>query len=816
MRESDRSRIAPLASRALSVVVQGPVVHGDSPTDTPAVLASLRSAFPDAELILSTWAGTDTDGLDVDAAVRSDDPGVGERGSNVNRQIVSSRAGIARATRPYVLKTRTDILFFSGQILERWGRFVGRAPFGAMFQERLLVGSVFTRRPSLLAPYPFHPGDWVFLGRRDDVQKLFSVPLQRSVAPSVPLSDRMHEALLQIHGGAAHLAIPEQYLWTAAMQTAGHDAPLRYWCDLTPETLVRSEVALVQNTVVLDAVADWDLMLPKYPTSGRLMADASLLDHAEWRELYSTYVDSKLSGIGESFVEARWRRMLEYVVAEAPAFARDESGGGGALRHQWPLLTELANSLLGRVQPQEWRTPRRAGPLVSTRPQLRAGASLRVPSVTDVAETFDVVAPAGLAYAIPDVVSVASRFSAGIPVHEQRLHQLQSLADQIGDDGVAIVGFPIGDPTVGDRYWRNDVRRWHAGTTDETPLPNLAPLRTDTRAVGLLIDDFVVTTEDTEQRLWATLRRYRNPARPRRALFDARVAQRLGDGFGAAPFGWSCVVRDVSEPQLAGRLDAMAFHAEARMDAIVIDARALIGDPPLLEDNEAYLFIDVIDDWACVERALRVAWIRPRTALLVPHVALRDTIRRMAPGVSCYVMRSRALSPRPTNTCDVRWCSAEWRDHEYEPVVRDVVTELSHAGRTVADTAAHDIHARVALLGPHSHRAGTPSRWLCEQSVRRGGSMPLLGTNDLPASLYSALATADVVFARASLTEPRGDEHDALVTILPTSGAEDLLGGVHSWLDDNAARIAHVRYAVTPVLQRVAPLWPLILLECET
>ena len=92
--------------KEISVVVQG-AISGKS-TDpehyqiTKKVLQSIRKYLPGAEIILSTWKGSDVKGLDYDQLVESDDPGavlLGEYNgvkafNNLNRQIVSSKAGL--------------------------------------------------------------------------------------------------------------------------------------------------------------------------------------------------------------------------------------------------------------------------------------------------------------------------------------------------------------------------------------------------------------------------------------------------------------------------------------------------------------------------------------------------------------------------------------------------------------------------------------------------------------------------------------------------------------------------------------------------
>lgn len=57
-------------TKDISVVVQG-AVGGY----TPVCLASVRKHLPESEIVLSTWKGSNVEGLDYDVLVLSDDPG---------------------------------------------------------------------------------------------------------------------------------------------------------------------------------------------------------------------------------------------------------------------------------------------------------------------------------------------------------------------------------------------------------------------------------------------------------------------------------------------------------------------------------------------------------------------------------------------------------------------------------------------------------------------------------------------------------------------------------------------------------------------
>ena len=105
----------------ITVIVQGPVVGGgDAPPDdrlTYWCLESIRRHLPGARIVLSTWEGSDTDGLDCDDIVFNTDPGgvplfLSARAkvlNNVNRQIVTTKAGMNLCSSNYALKMRSDM-----------------------------------------------------------------------------------------------------------------------------------------------------------------------------------------------------------------------------------------------------------------------------------------------------------------------------------------------------------------------------------------------------------------------------------------------------------------------------------------------------------------------------------------------------------------------------------------------------------------------------------------------------------------------------------------------------------------------------------
>ena len=92
--------ITKIQSSEISVVVQGAIDQNN----TPLCITSIRKYLPKAEIILSTWEGSDTENLDYDILVLNKDPG-GYRDictkfvNNLNRQLVSTSNGIKKASK---------------------------------------------------------------------------------------------------------------------------------------------------------------------------------------------------------------------------------------------------------------------------------------------------------------------------------------------------------------------------------------------------------------------------------------------------------------------------------------------------------------------------------------------------------------------------------------------------------------------------------------------------------------------------------------------------------------------------------------------
>ena len=176
-----------IKSEEISVVVQGAI----DKENTPLCLKSIRKYLPYAEIILSTWEGSDVEGLEYDILLLNQDPGgyiaIYNKASslnNFNRQLVSTCNGILKASRKYCLKVRSDIILKNSEFLQYWDNFEIRNNEYKLFSHRVLCSSIYSRENSCNLtgnsfPTPFHPSDFWFFGLTQDLKNYFcDCPLQ--------------------------------------------------------------------------------------------------------------------------------------------------------------------------------------------------------------------------------------------------------------------------------------------------------------------------------------------------------------------------------------------------------------------------------------------------------------------------------------------------------------------------------------------------------------------------------------------------------------------------------------------------------------
>lgn len=275
-------------SSDISVIVQGPIYK----TFTPKCIQSIRKILPDCEIILSTWKGSIVPDLDFDILVLSDDPGTTifdrttNAQNNINRQLVSTQAGLAKASRKYAMKVRSDIEFFDNHFLQFFGLYDRLCP-AEYFHNRLLVCNYFCRN-ARVAPLPYHITDWFMFGYLDDVKDYYQVRLQ-TYNEDHWFATHKKETRLFKHFECRYT--PEQYICINFLRKKRKVVcDCYYHC--TDREITETEQFIANNLVILDYGKQLNIFFPKY-NPNRYFEKYTLLSYEKWKIIFFKYCLSK-------------------------------------------------------------------------------------------------------------------------------------------------------------------------------------------------------------------------------------------------------------------------------------------------------------------------------------------------------------------------------------------------------------------------------------------------------------------------------------------------------------------------------------------
>lgn len=259
----------------ISFVVQGPIIKTSNVDEgiysTAEVLKSIRSYYPKAEIVLSTWEGSDTSWLTYDKLVLSDDPGGFIHNGmqvNCNRLILSSKAGIQQASNPYVVKTRTDILF-KGSDLNNKLQYIKPIKSDYGIFNHLVISTIYYVRNPVKLNLVFHSSDIFLIGTKEDLLSYFDVPMAlRSFYVNEDESTRI---------------VPEQYFLVHSIaKKKDIDFHIPYWGYTKVNYFIQSEKYLFNNFIFFDT-NDLGIEFPKrlysvfMPEANYTLSQAKLL-----------------------------------------------------------------------------------------------------------------------------------------------------------------------------------------------------------------------------------------------------------------------------------------------------------------------------------------------------------------------------------------------------------------------------------------------------------------------------------------------------------------------------------------------------------
>lgn len=273
-------------SSEISVVIQGAF----NAAITHKTIASVRKYLPKAEIILSVWEGTALPkNLPVDKTVFNKDPGFcyysdekSPKKNNVNRQIVSTLAGLKIASKKYALKIRTDFVLTGKNFLNYFDKYKKVNPKWQLFEKKLISCSYFARIPEI-SKVSLHISDLLFFGLTKDVLKLFDIPLMpKEYELCFTYTNKKYT-----HKYTKYC--PEQYIFCACLKKNQMPFKMDNQYDLTKENTEQTHNYFANNFVFL-SFGQYNVI----PTSSLIDSGICYRDcytFFKWQNLYKKYVE---------------------------------------------------------------------------------------------------------------------------------------------------------------------------------------------------------------------------------------------------------------------------------------------------------------------------------------------------------------------------------------------------------------------------------------------------------------------------------------------------------------------------------------------
>lgn len=241
-------------TKDISVVVQGAI----DKEYTKKCLKSIRKYLPGSEIILSTWEGSNIDGLDYDILALNKDPGgkifdfTKNVVNNTNRQLISTKNGLKKVNNKYTLKFRSDNILIDNKFLNYFNKFNFYNDMYKTFQSRVLVSCVYSREFSeeTKFPTPFHPSDFFIFGYSSDIKNyIYDTELLKDESLS-NFNCKYNNKLP--YKNNTYQYTPEQYFCYSWIKRHFDDIVFDDWSDWNDRNIEQSNNILYNNFVFLD------------------------------------------------------------------------------------------------------------------------------------------------------------------------------------------------------------------------------------------------------------------------------------------------------------------------------------------------------------------------------------------------------------------------------------------------------------------------------------------------------------------------------------------------------------------------------------
>lgn len=291
-----------IKSKDISVIVQGVVNN-----DTHTLLKSIRKNLLFSQIILSTWEGSDVSrnsGL-YDILVLNKDPGAvifddkENKSNNLNRILVSSQNGIAKATRKYVLRLRSDLILKNANLLKLTDDFEVRNSDVSLFKQRIFAYDIFSikydEKKQIKQRMLFHISDWCHFGLKEDLQELFNVP--KVIEPEFSRYFEFHKKEVNdVHASRIWKMSPEQYITFENAKKIFKNLNFENYLDINNENISLSEDFIINNFIVYSS-QQWGIYpLKKQYKNIRMNIKNPITYYSNFEQLkdYKKYCDNSV------------------------------------------------------------------------------------------------------------------------------------------------------------------------------------------------------------------------------------------------------------------------------------------------------------------------------------------------------------------------------------------------------------------------------------------------------------------------------------------------------------------------------------------
>lgn len=269
--------------REITFLVQGPVFMHEGKNQTLELVNSIKSLFPNSTTIFSTWPSEENLSVNEDFRVISQDPGdfiynkITLQRNNVNRQIVSTYAGLLATKTRYCVKLRSDLMISNrniSKIISNLPRTTG--VFQSFLSQKIAVLNVTSTNPKFHYKLLHHPCDWVYVGTTEDLCRIWDISLM----------SRQSAEIYSLSGPEGHDNFLPQYRTEAYI-----------W------------QSFLKKYADFEFTNSYDFSKEKQIISEEMMVNLLIVSNMKSMGVYSTKHNVKIENLTNMYTALDWRRL---------------------------------------------------------------------------------------------------------------------------------------------------------------------------------------------------------------------------------------------------------------------------------------------------------------------------------------------------------------------------------------------------------------------------------------------------------------------------------------------------------------------------